>query len=148
MSDWGDIFDNAEAKEAKEFGPIPAGEYTGFILGAKINETKSPRVEIEWRIVDEGSAYANRHVFSSYNLNETGIPYLKMDLRTMGFEEITKKNLTEALEGLTGREAKIFVKPREYNGKTYYNVYINENLTNQKLNGSAPKVNEHEEIPF
>lgn len=143
---WEHLFDTIEEKETNQLGPIPMGEYRGLIYEAKIIETKTPAyVSIQWRIVDEHSQYKNRTIFSNYQLTERGIPFLKQDLKVLDLPISSGKNLASDIQMLTGREAKIFIKPREYNGKTYYNCYIREHLTATHDNKTFDS---QEEIPF
>ena len=109
---WETVFDSVEARETKEFGPLPQGEYKAFFYEAKIDETRDiPKVNITWRLVEQGE-YKNRHVFSNYSLNEQGIPFLKADLRKLGIESVTAATLSESLQSLVGTEALVFIKPK------------------------------------
>lgn len=138
---WETMFDNTTARESEDFGPIAQGEYRGFFYMGKLDESKDvPRVSIQWRIVTKGE-FQNRHVFSNYQLNEQGIPFLKEDLKTLGIPNVTAKTLTTSLESLNGTEATIFIKPKKVGDKLFYGVYVRE-----KLGKSEFDMNE--EIPF
>lgn len=150
---WERMFDDTEAAEKKEqeFKPIDKGTYRAIIDNAKLDETKTPaRLSINWKLISQGP-FANRHVFSNYTMNEKGIPFLKSDLRTLGFPEVTSKSLSKILADLERVEAMIFVKPNPKDDKMFYNVYINEVLDSdqiKKLDNDEVFDPDAEEIPF
>lgn len=148
---WENLFDETDAhvKEAKEFGVIAEGEYTGFVLGAKLDETRMPpQVSIQWRLVDDG-AFKNRHVFANYTMNDKGIPFLKSDMLLMDIPNVTAKTLVNDLSKLIGRSAKVYVKPKPKGDKIFYSVFINEHLTKDAAAKAYPQtVDTIESLPF
>lgn len=137
---WEDLFDTTQAAETKEstFEPITEGKYDGFIDSVKINETREPAsTTITWKIVgDKESPFANRLVFSSYSMTETGISFLKKDMMLLG---LTPKlaTLRDDLQTLVGTEAEIYVKPRPVGDKTFYSVFINNVTTGRNIKKTA-----------
>ncbi len=158
---WEKLFDTLAAREKQEqdFAEITEGKYNAFVYEVKFNETKTPpQIGVQWRIVTEGP-FQNRHVFSNYSLSEKGIPFLKADLSMMDVD-VAAKTLGTDIQGLVGREAKVYIKPRQVDDKTFYSVFINEHVTKdaaQKVKAQArpatkattkPKFDADEEINF
>jgi hypothetical protein len=130
---WEDIFDTTQAAESRsEYKKIPDGEYVAMVTSAMVNATKSPRVELEYTIT-EGD-FTKRKVWQNYNLNESGVPWLKAELEKLGAPIKLAKELTWALEKINGANVKIFVKSKDVKNvatnsiQTYTNAYVNELL--------------------
>lgn len=131
---WETTFNEAQATATtkKEFKPIPAGEYTVEITAAKINEANQygPRVELEY-VIEQPQEFYGRKLWSNYNLNSTGISFLKRDLLVLGHDVQKAEQLPTALENITGYTAKVHVRYKPGKTKTgeekeYQNIFIND----------------------
>lgn len=124
-------FDSIESADDVEFNEIPTGDYLIKLEESSIDETRNPpRISMQFEIVN--SDFKGRKVWTNYNLNEKGAPFLKRDLHYLGStENITKDNLLAEITKPVGKEIEASISPRVYNGKTYYNVYL-KNPNNKK----------------
>jgi len=141
-------FNTAQPATDVEFQPIPGGDYCLRVSNYKLDQTGDPwRATFELSIVK--GAYEGRKVFANYQVNEKGGPFLKKDMRLMGItEDINTENLLAQMT-LAAQKSNLYqghIKPREYNGKTYYNVYLNELWTDTQ---PEPKgIDTNDEIDF
>lgn len=138
-------------------GPIPEGVYI-----ARLNEAKCDmsgdvtKYSITWDLEqsedDPEFNCKGRKVWSNYQMKDPSILYFMKDLEKMNmnldsFQSETE--LAEALHSNAGTLAKIYIKQREYNGKTYHNAYLNEFGTVMESDiGTPPSIDSEEEIPF
>ncbi len=162
MSDWTDAWGNTGTPDKKEYDDIPKGKYSATLTGAKLNETNTdkegvekPRVEFEWTI--RHAKFNGRKVWSNYNLYANkdgefnGIEFLKQDLQNMGLtiSDLKPEQLADALGSVLHTRAIIYIKPREFQGKTYYNAYVNEVEESDNVDdGIAPTADTSEQLPF
>lgn len=145
---WGELFDRTEAAEKKDvqYANIPNGEYSAVLDTYKIDESKEPaRLSLTWKLATDDD-FDGRYVFSTYQLNEKGIPFLKKDLRTLGVDEPKANTLTKTLTNLCGVEALVGVKQRPHEGKMYYNVFVNDLA--ERAATKSTSFDKDEEIPF
>lgn len=139
-------------KNAPATGPVPEGNYVLKLDEVKCDMSSQPtRFSFIWVILrgidDEESGFAGRKIYAGYQLKEPSVAFFMQDLEKMGvnFDKYADAaSLAGDLQDLAGTTAECYVKPREYNGKTYYNVYLNEWNTGDVLAG----VNDKDEIPF
>lgn len=139
-------------KNAPSTGPISEGKYSMALDEVKCDMSGDvTRFSFIWKILrgldSTDTGFEGRKVFIGYQLKEPSVNFFMQDLETMGvnFESYTDAaELAGALQELCGTTADCYVKPREYNGKTYYNCYLNEWNTADVLAG----VDENEEISF
>lgn len=111
---------------------LPAGKYATTISGAEFKTDGTvPRVNIEFTIVV--GDFANRKVWYNQKWDEDSEPYIYQNLKAMGHTDLAKKEIEDILKDSIGRDCLIYIKPREYNNKTYYNVYVNDPLDSAQL---------------
>lgn len=125
MDNFKDAFQNQE-EESGGFGLIDQGEYEAEISDVQLDMTKEPnRVTIEYTLTDE---YAGRKVWGNYNLEGRGIGFLKKDLKTLGldYSEIdSPESILDLLATAMNYPVIVFINQKEWQGKTYNNVYLN-----------------------
>jgi hypothetical protein len=119
-------FDDAKPADDIAFQPIANGNYIVKCCDYKLDQTVTP-----WRAsfgfeITEGD-FKGRKVFSNYQVNEKGGPFLKKDMALMGQDEVTSSDLLAkmCLAAQSDNKYEAHIKQREYNGKTYYNIYLN-----------------------
>lgn len=144
-SEWMDAFDKAPQAEEMEFEPVANGEYEAVITNASLKapkEGKPAQVSFEHEITS--GKFKGRKVFQNSQLTEKGAPYIKKDLATLGHHDVKGGDLPDTLQQCIGKEVVIYCKNKEYNGKTYTNVYLNE-----VLDPNRPKqMDMDEDLPF
>jgi hypothetical protein len=118
-----DLFDAANAEGG--FSVHPAGSFTAELTDAKIDLTKSPaRITLIYQ-TDEGKLFAN------YNLQGQGLGILKRDMKTLELDYSNVQSEEDIAKLFWDRIAiappsvTVDVTHREYQGKTYANVYLN-----------------------
>lgn len=135
MSDFMNEWTSNEGVEQKEFSTIPEGEYVVQVDNCTIDMTKTPnRFAIVYKIV--GPTQANRKLFGNYNLAGQGIGILKKDLKILGLDYSAIKKpeqLVELVWTAVNKKVSANVRHREFNGRTYESVYLND------VNGLAKK---------
>lgn len=119
-------FDSAQPATDIEFQPIANGNYIVKCCDYKLDQTQNPwRASFGWEIT-EGD-FVGRKVYSNYQVNEKGGPFLKKDMSLMGQNEVTSQDLLAkmCLAAQASNKYEAGIKQRDYNGKTYYNIYLN-----------------------
>lgn len=93
-------------------------------------------------------------LFKNYSMSEKGAVWFMKDLEIMGvsIEGIDGPEKCHAeMNELAGKTAVLYCKPKEYNGKTYNNCYLNEFDVQAPIPNHAPKpvdFDPNEEVPF
>ena len=151
---FGDTYKNAEPPEAKSFDALPKGEYTATLTHTTINLVDN-RLEWEFRVSD--GEYANRKLWRNVPWDkEWGPGAIKGDVQTLGLDDSSIQDpadFQKILTPLWGKKFKLAVTTRDYNGKTYNNVYINGYFNEAEavavgLDSAVPGVDTSENIPF
>ena len=136
-------FDEVEASEEIEFKEIPKGDYVCKITNSNVDKTKSPwRVSFEYTIQD--GDFSGRKVFGNYSVDKKSGGFLKKDLKTLGIDNVSALNLEACVLKANRVENRLdcHIKPRVYNEKTYYNVYLNGFMED------IPSVDKNDELDF
>lgn len=136
---------SGEQKKNDDFAVIPKGRYEAAVTNASLKEEgEKITVMIEYTILK--GEYEKRKVFNFYNLTgarpDIAIASLKQDLFVCDLRIENIETLPSVIEDMIGLEVEIYVKPREFNGKTYYNATINKKLSSDDLG-----INANEELP-
>ena len=135
---------NLKDADLKGFDAIPAGTYDAVVYEASMGETEggenaklpksTPYLNVQFKV--EGGEFDNRRVFNKFIIapgKVDGKPYehkkmmdgmLAKFFMAIGFseEEVLGGSFDPDLEDLNGRECRVTVKQREYNGSTYNDV--------------------------
>ncbi len=153
MDDFKGMFSETPAAEGG-FALIDQGEYEAELVDCKLDITKDPgRLTIVYQITQE--PYVGRKLFGNYQMAGQGIGFLKKDLTTLGidFSEVgSPEDIAQLIWDAMPMPVIIFVNQKEYQGKTYNNVYLNSvndvpaalskpSPTNQKEQDRRAKVN-------
>lgn len=121
-----DEFKSTPEAESKGFSVLPEGDYQGQIDNCTLDLTKAtPKITIVYKVLGE---YAGRKLFANYNLQGQGLGILKKDLKQLGldYSAVTKpEDLVELVWTAVNTKVELYVKWREFNGKTYESVYLN-----------------------
>lgn len=114
---------------AAGFSLLDEGEYDAEISEAKLDMSKTPaRLSIVYDIINH-ERFEGRKVFGNYNLAGEGIGYLKKDLDTLGLSYAdvgSEEDIAELFWDNLPMQVVIFVNQKEWQGKTYNNVYLND----------------------
>lgn len=113
-------------KEDKQFDEIPKGKYLAILDEVGTFETKEPKsIMLKYKIVD--GDFKNRVLSHFHRWTDQSHEFIAKDLMKLEADdcELEFEAVANAFTGVIGKPAEIYVKPREYNGKTYYNVYVN-----------------------
>lgn len=124
---------NLKGASAKGFEAIPAGQYDAIVYEASHVEVKegsegslpsgTPGIKLQFKI--DGGDYDNRRLFSNLWIAPDGHPkksvmdnMLAAALVAMGFDEaeVTSGKLKVDYEDFSGREVRLSVGTRPYNG--------------------------------
>lgn len=121
-----DEFNNTPEAESKGFSLLPEGNYQGQIDNCTLDMTKAiPKITIVYKLLGE---YAGRKLFGNYNLQGQGLGILKKDLKQLGldYSAVTKpEDLVQLVWSAVNTKVDLYIKHREYSGKTYESVYLN-----------------------
>lgn len=131
-------FKNTPEAESKGFSLLPEGDYQGQIDNCTLDMTKAtPKITIVYKVLGE---HAGRKLFGNYNLQGQGLGILKKDLKQLDldYSNVSKpEDLVELIWTAVNTIVDLYVKHREYNGKTYESVYLNGKSNGTKA--PAPK---------
>ena len=119
---WNELWSGGEAAVAE----IPTGVYTAILDDAGALETKEPAsIMLKYKIVD--GEFANRTLTHFHRWTDQSKEFIVKDLMRAQAKQCEDKldAVVESFQGVIGKPLAVYVKPREYNGKTYYNVYVN-----------------------
>jgi hypothetical protein len=122
------------ASNAADFEPIPTGDYKVALHFTQVDLTGPvPKAKLRYKIL-EGD-FSGRMLFSDYQLSDKGIPFLKKDLKTMGYTDNPKNldELSKVLNGMVSKTLKVKAIQRTYPKKdgtqgVAHNVYVNAAL--------------------
>jgi len=145
MSEWMDAFDKAEKAEEREFESIPNGEYEAVITNGNLKAPKDGKPALlcfEYEIIN--GKFKGRKLFQNSQLTEKGAPFIKKDLATLGHHDVKGQDLPDILQNCIGKEVVVYCKNKEYQGKNYTNVYLNELLTPDRIK----QMDMDEDLPF
>ncbi len=129
MNDFKNMFQ--AAPEETGFALIDEGTYEAEIVDCKLDLTKEPNhLTVVYQITND-ERYQNNKIFGNYHLEGRGIGFLKKDMATLGFdyENVgSPEDLADLFWNNMPIPVVIYMKHKEYNGKTYANVYLNDRL--------------------
>lgn len=118
------------AAEEGSFKLIEVGEYEAEIVDCKLDLTKEPnRLTFVYQITD--GEYQGHKLFGNYQLEGRGIGFLKKDLTTLGldFSEVgSPEDIASLVWDAMPTAVVIYVAQKEWQGKMYNNVYLNDLL--------------------
>lgn len=152
MIDIGELFKKENTDKFtkdRTYTPIPTDRYDVHVHFTQIDLTKeTPRVLINYKIVQDHEHFAGRILFSSFQLNQQGAAILKQTLRKLGIDSELYKTLDDLNTGLgeiVGRKCLVYAKLKSFmkhDGSFGYShtVYVNESehdIDNQKSTGDA-----------
>lgn len=127
-SEWWDSYKSSDVAEKKEFERLPNGKYVATITKATVDTNAVPNV-LQWEYTLVEGQFKNRKVWSNQRLTAEGMPFIKADMRALGFEEFGSANeFYEALGNCVGLVVDIFVKSKPAKtdpSKIYTNAYLN-----------------------
>ena len=127
MSDFKNEWQQAAPEEGSGFTLLEQGEYEAELSDVKLDLTKEPhRLTAVYVVTDE--RYPGRKLFGNYQLSGRGLGFLKKDLVTLGLD-FSKVGSAEDVAALfwdiLPAQVIVFVNQKEWQGKTYNNVYLN-----------------------
>jgi hypothetical protein len=127
MSEFKSMFQET-APESGGFSLIETGEYEAELIDCQVDLTKEPvRLSCIYQItegVNEG-----RKLFGNYQLEGRGIGFLKKDLSTLGLDYSqvgSPEDIATLIWDNMPMPVIIYVAQKEWQGKMYNNVYLNE----------------------
>ena len=141
---------NTEAAESTG-STLPDGRYQAIIEKAQLLESKNEgRPYLGLYLTVNGGPQAGGHAFVNHFFEKDRLPYLKKDLKTLGFELDSLASLEKELPNMLGLVVDITVKTNvsQKDGKSYTNTYINRlagaTSSGQKVAAGA----ENSRVPF
>lgn len=125
-NDFGAMF--KETAPAPSFSLIDEGEYEAEITDTSLDLEKSPpRLTVVYQITSD-ERYHGRKLFGNYQLGGQGISFLKKDLELLGLDYSnvgSPEDIMDLMATALNTPVNIFVNQKEWQGKTYNNVYLN-----------------------
>lgn len=149
---YADEFMKKKAEMAEQdFKVLDEGKYIAKLEEVKCDLTgELAKYTCVYKVLKSESGdkeFAGENLFKNYAMSEKGTVWFMKDLEQMGIEleDIkSEEHLAEKMNKLQGKDALLYIKPREYNGKTYNNIYLNEfDYINE-----APQTDQDEDILF
>ena len=128
LSRFDDAFMNAPPPE-KGGGDVPDGKYNAKVERVEVKESREDQIPmLAWQLKIWGPTNQGRCLFKNSLINESGVPYLKEDLRICGFdvENFKLSQLESNLNRLL--DLNLSVTAKTNSAGTYQNIYINELL--------------------
>jgi len=124
-----DLFNQTPAEEGNTYKTLPEGNYNAILSESKMDLSSAPiKVTLIFSIVDN-EEFANQKLFKNFRGEGSSFGWLKHDMKIMGIELPTAissdDELSDLLQSKQGEKFAVFVKPKEYNGNTYNNMFIN-----------------------
>lgn len=121
--------------DAEEYEPFNEGNYNAVVEEATVNLDKDDngkdrsRINFQFRVLE--GHFENRKLWSNFDVTDPigkGRTYCadglrKLDINLDAMEKV--EDVADTLAGLVGKKVEVYVKPSQYNGKTYNNTYFN-----------------------
>ncbi len=138
MDEFKSMFQETAAEEGG-FALIEPGEYEAKLMDCKLDLTKSPaRLTVVYELTEEPNQ--GKKLFGNYQLEGRGIGFLKKDLQTLGmdFSQVgSPEDIASLFWDNMPLPVVVFVNQKEWNGKTYNNVYLNSILDKPAVHTAA-----------
>jgi len=135
----------------------PEGTYTVELYNATVDMTKLPRVLLcTWKILSKDNNVNGDKLFQRFRFVENckkfnqwqlGILGVWSQLKGCNSDEAASDKAADLVFALVGKFAEAKVSHREYKGKTYTDMILEDFIGDTVLNGPE-EIDSQEELPF
>lgn len=119
------VFDEAyRASTPPEYDELPDGRYDVEIASLSVGTSRAKDPMLTWDLVISSGPHARRHIFKNSVVTTASLPYLKKELRLVGFELEKLSDLSSRLNEAAG----IVLEVTKRTDGEYTNIYLNKRL--------------------